>query len=138
MFEFRLQRVLEYRERLEGWAKDTYLDSRAARLETEAGIHELRMRRGDLLENTPTDLNSRTALEATLLHLDDGERSQNVVLKVLLNEEVTALNAWHLTKRDLETLVRLREAALEEYKLEENRREQAELDEWAVLRRKAA
>jgi hypothetical protein len=67
MFEFRLQRVLEYRERLEGWAKDTYLDSRAARLETEAGIHELRMRRGDLLENTPTDLNSRTALEATLL-----------------------------------------------------------------------
>jgi flagellar biosynthesis chaperone FliJ len=70
--------------------------------------------------------------------LDDGERSQNVVLKVLLNEEVTALNAWHLTKRDLETLVRLREAALEEYKLEENRREQAELDEWAVLRRKAA
>jgi flagellar export protein FliJ len=138
MFEFRLQKVLEYRERLEGWAKDSYLDARAARLEAEATLHELRLRRGNLLENTPTDLNSRTALEGTLLHLDDQERAQAVVLKVLLSEEETSFIAWQAAKRDSETLVRLRDAALEEYKLEETSREQSALDEWAVLRRQPA
>jgi flagellar export protein FliJ len=137
MFEFRLEKVLEYREVQEGWAKDNYLDSRAARIQAEATIHEVRARRGYLLENTASDINSRRALEATLLRLDDDERAQNVVRNVLVAEEESALNAWHHAKRELETLQRLRDAALEEYTLEESRREQAALDEWAVLRRVA-
>jgi hypothetical protein len=31
-FDFRLQKVLEYREMLEQWSKETYLDARAWRL----------------------------------------------------------------------------------------------------------
>jgi flagellar biosynthesis chaperone FliJ len=71
------------------------------------------------------------------MHLDDEERAQKVVLKVLITEEDTALNGWHAAKRELEVLVRLRAAALEEYNAEAERKEQAELDEWAVLRRAA-
>ncbi len=137
MFEFRLQKVLEYREMLEGRAKDSYLDSRAARLEVEASLLVLHNRRGNLLENTPSDLNSRRALESTLLHFDDQERSDNLVLNVLKAEEETALEAWQFAKREVETLARMREVALEEYNLEESRKEQAALDEWAVLRRSA-
>ena len=138
MFEFRLQKVLEYRARLEGFAKDAYLDSRAARLSAEATVHEIRSRRGYLLESTPSDLNSRRALESTLLSIDDEERAQIVVQKVLISEEEAAMQAWTFAKRELESLVRLRESALKEYEHEQLREEQKELDDWAILRRKAA
>jgi len=137
MFEFRLQKVLEFRKMQEGWAKDSYLDSRAARLEVEAKILNVHTRRGNLLVNTPTDISSRRALESTLLYLDAQEREEKLVLNILIAEEDTALQAWHHAKRELETLDRLRETALEEHRLEENRKEQAELDEWSVMRRAA-
>ena len=137
MFEFRLQKVLEYRERLEGFAKDAYLDARSSRLAAEATLLEIRGRRGNLLECTATDLDSRRALEATLLSLDDQERAEKLVLNVLIGEEETAMTAWIFAKRELESLVRLREAALKEYELEQNRQEQKELDDWAIMRRAA-
>jgi flagellar export protein FliJ len=137
IFEFRLEKVLQFRQMQESWAKDAYLDARAARLEAEVEILNLKDRRGQLLEKTATDIDSRRALELTLLRIDDQERSQNHVLAVLANEEETAMNAWQHQKRELETLVQLREAALEEFKAEEARREQADLDEWAVMRRAA-
>ena len=35
-FNFRLQKVMDFREAMESLAKDAYLDARAKRLETEA------------------------------------------------------------------------------------------------------
>ena len=59
------------------------------------------------------------------------------VLAVLETEEANALLAWQERKRELEALLKLREQAFAEYQLDETRREQAELDEWAVTRRTA-
>jgi len=137
MFHFRLQKVLEYREGLERFAKDGYLEARASRLASEAAILATRTRRGDLLESSPSDLDSRRALEATLLSLDDQERAEKVVLNVLIGEEETAMAAWIFAKRELEGLVRLREAALKEYEKEQAHLEQKELDDWAIMRRAA-
>ena len=121
----------------EGWAKDAYLFARAARLEGEAELQLIRDERSYLIENTPTDLESRKALESRLALLDDRERGQNQILMVLGNEETNALAAWQLQKQELEMVRKLKETAQEQHTLQENRREQAELDELAVLRRTA-
>jgi flagellar export protein FliJ len=136
-FEFRLQRVLEYRELQEGWAKDAYIEARAVRLEAEAAIEAINTRRKSILGEKPGSLDDHRILERYLQQLDDEERTQRHIIQILETEEATALAAWQERKRDLEAFVKLREKALEEFKLEETRREQAELDEWTTTRRTA-
>jgi len=137
IFKFRLQTVLEYREMQESWAKDAYLDARAARVSAEDIVLAIRTKRGEMIESTPSEINARRNLEWMLIRLDDQERDQNHVVSVLGVEEMNALAAWQNQKRDLETLVKLRDNELAEWNLEENRREQRELDEWAVMRHSA-
>lgn len=137
IFSFRLQKVLEYREMQESWAKDAYLDAKAARVAAEDEILAIQSTRGELIETTPTEIDALRNLESLLLRLDELERDQTYVVNILGNEETNALAAWQNQKRELETLVRLRDAELEEWTLEESRREQREIDEWAVMRHSA-
>ena len=137
IFDFRLQRVLQYREMQEQWAKDAYLAAKAARVHSEETLDGIRERRNYLLESTPTDLDSRRALEHTLIHFDDQDRAQQSIIAILATEETNALAAWQSQKRELDTIGNLREHAHEAWKLDEDRKEQAALDEWAVTRRTA-
>ena len=136
-FKFRLQKVLEYREAMEHWAQEVYLDTRVARLEAEAALLEVNHRRIAALQQPANTLGDRQLLEMTLQSLDDDERAKQTVVDVLAMEEKKALEAWHEKKQELETIVKLREHALDEWLLEENRREQRELDEWSVMQRSA-
>jgi flagellar FliJ protein len=136
-FKFRLQKVLEYREAMEHWAQEAYLDTRVARLEGEAALLEVRNRRSTALQQSANSLDERKMLELTLQTLDDDERAKETVVEVLRSEEEKALQVWHDKKRELETIVKLRDKAFDEWQLEANRKEQAALDEWAVLRRGA-
>ena len=136
-FRFRLQKVLEFRASCETAAKNLYLAKRSEVLAIEAGIGAIRQRRLDALSEPRSSLDHFRFLESELLRLDDDEREQNVVLSVL-NDEAEALRiAWTRHKQDLETIEKLREKAFAEWTQELNRREQAELDEWSVLRRAA-
>lgn len=134
-FEFRLQKVLEYREAMEHWAQEAYLETRVARLEGEAALANVQRRRQECLQQEADTLQARMLLEMTLQSLDDDERAKVLVIDVLSTEEEKALGVWHEKKRELETIAKLRDSAYEEWKLEETRYEQAQLDEWAVLRR---
>ena len=136
-FNFRLQKVLEYREAMEQLAQDAYLDTRVARLEAEASVLEVAERRKTLLKEPAQSLDVRQAIELKLQSLDDEEHSRHTVVEVLKAEEEKAFKAWQEKKRELEALVKLRDKAKEEYELELTRHEQAELDEWAVLKRGA-
>lgn len=136
-FEFRLQKVLEYREAMEHWAQEAYLETRVARLEGEAALAEVQRRRQESLRHKADTLEARILLEMTLQTLDDDEKAKILVIDVLTTEEEKALGVWQEKKRELETIVKLRDNAYEEWKLEETRYEQAQLDEWAVLRRPA-
>ncbi|HVT14422.1 MAG TPA: flagellar FliJ family protein [Fimbriimonadaceae bacterium] len=136
-FEFRLQKVLEYRQAMENWAQEAYLETRVARLEAEAVLSGVDERRKECLHRKADTLEARQLLEITLQSLDDDEKAQILVIDVLKTEEEKALNVWQEKKRELETIVKLRDKSYEDWKLEETRREQAELDEWAVLRRGA-
>lgn len=136
-FEFRLRKVLEYRETMEQWAQDAYLETRVARLEGEAALLEVQNRRAKALEWPVHTLDERRQLEMNIQALDDDEIAKRAVIEVLATEEEKALAVWHEKKRELETITKLRDHALEAWLLEDTRHEQAALDEWSVLRRSA-
>lgn len=136
-FRFRLQRVLEYRELVEGWAKDAYLEARAAHLEAIAEIDKIDARRGALVFGGAQTLEDRRTLEACLEKLADDERQQKVVIAMLADDESKRQEEWLEARKELQSLEKLRDAALADWIKEENRREQKELDEWALQRRSA-
>ena len=136
-FRFRLEKVLEFRAGREAAAKSTYLAKRSELLAAEAVLGNIRQRRLDALSEPRSLIEHFRFLESQLQRLDDEERSQRVILSVL-NDEAEALRiAWTRHKQDLETIVKLREKAHAEWTRDQDRREQAELDEWSVLRRVA-
>jgi flagellar export protein FliJ len=122
---------------MEHWAQEAYLDTRVARLEGEAALLDVKRRRDTALTRKADSLEERRHLELTLLSLDDDERAKQTIVEVLKAEEEKALEVWHEKKRELETMIKLRDKAHEEWQLDANRQEQAALDEWAVLRRGA-
>ncbi len=136
-FAFRLEKLLEYRRMQEGWAKDAYLAARARRIEGEQEIEELQGRRTEALQASPSTVQAMLDLEAYLVRLDDLERDMEVALSVLKDEEETARQEWIRARTDAEALQKLRDNEFADWLREENRREQAELDEWAVTRRAA-
>ena len=137
-FVFRLEKVLEHREYAENQAKEAYLETRAARLDSEAVSASIQVHRKELLQTPATSVDDRLALVRSLLKLDDDERANDAVTEVLKAEEGQALGEWQERKKDLETLVKLKQSALSEHELQERRKGQSELDEWAVLRRRSA
>jgi flagellar FliJ protein len=136
-FRFRLQKVLEHRELLEEEAKTAFLNARAQRLEAERRLEELLQQRAEWLERPLRTLEDRLVLERFLDALGDREREQRIVISTLEDEEETLRQAWIEARKDAEAMRRLRQAAYDEWRAEANRKEQADLDEWAVLRRAA-
>ncbi|MEJ5170802.1 MAG: flagellar export protein FliJ [Fimbriimonadales bacterium] len=134
-FRFRLERVLEHRERLEEEAKTAFLNARAQRLEAERMLEGIAATRREVLGKPVPDLGTRLALERFLEALADRERQQQIVVRTLEDEEESLRRAWIDARRDAEALRKLKEAARAEWQAEVDRREQADLDEWAVLRR---
>jgi len=128
---------LDYRAMAEGWAKDAYLEARAARLEAVAELEGIETRRGELVMKPADTLDARLAMQACLDRLDDEEREQKIVIEMLESDEAARKEEWTEARRELQVLEKLREAALADWTLEENRREQKELDEWSVTRRAA-
>lgn len=136
-FRFRLQKVVEYRESMEQWAQEAYLETRIARLEAEEAVREVQRGRDEALARPASSLDERKHLELILLAIDDDERAKSTIASVLAGEEAKALEAWHEKKRELDTILKLRDKAYDEWNLDQSRREQAALDEWAVLKRGA-
>lgn len=136
-FSFRLQKVLEYRELEEGWAKDAYLTAQRVRTEQESEISELLNQRQAILQVPVHGLEGRRHLDTFLIKMEDDLKSHRIVLSILENEELSAQAEWNIRRQAVKALTNLRDRAREEWMLEESRKEQAELDEWAVLRRVA-
>ncbi|MBI1332796.1 MAG: flagellar FliJ family protein [Armatimonadetes bacterium] len=137
-FAFRLQRVLEYRDLEEGWAKDNFLAKYVARMEAENELFQLEDDRRFLLSAGADDLNARQELEIRVQKLDDHERALKLLIHQLMEEEEQARDEWMTKKQDKGVLEKLRDKAYEAWMYKQNRIEQAALDEWTVQQRKAA
>ncbi len=136
-FNFRLEKVLEYRQLLEQWAKEAYLEARSARLEAELNLLKISELRDEALRWPNQTVESRQTLEAQLKKLEQKDIEQRIVTNVLVHEESLALEAWTERKVELEALNKMYETQYREWQLEADRHLQLELDEWA-LRKKAA
>lgn len=137
-FAFRLQRVLEYREQCEQRAEDAYRAAQARRIEAEAGRAVFGQCRDVALSSACPTVDQRCALERYLERLDDEARAHEVIVALLVQEEATARDEWLARRSDAEAMRKLREHAWTQWRLEAERKEQAELDEFAVNRRVAA
>lgn len=137
VFEFRLQRVLDYREALEQWAKDAYLESRAARLLAEQEFANIDEKRRKLGESKPESLEDRKAIERLFQKFDDDESQLSTIVGILEAEEESKRAEWLEKRRELEALQKLRDEALDVWKYESAREEQKELDDFATMRRSA-
>lgn len=136
-FFFRLEKVLDYRRLTEEWAKDAYLQAQALRLEGDAVLSSICERRLALLFMPVLGVHERLGLEAMLERMDGEEAIQRRVIAELIEDEERAMAEWIERRREVEVLVKLRGREHDEWLLESNRREQAALDEWAVMRRAA-
>lgn len=136
-FHFRLDRLREYRKLQEKWAKDEYLARRAKRLEGELEIERVKALRMQSLTGSYVCVQDLIAHERYLTRLDDDQRAIQAAVSVLEGEEEIARQEWLAKKRDAEALDKLREKALVEWNMEQEREDQKALDEWAVTRRSA-
>lgn len=136
-FKFRLERLLEYRRLQEQWAKDAYAEVVSRKNQVEHEVELLQKKVKFAATSRPCAVDERISLNNYFERLDDEIRGQQVLVSMLAEEAETALSKWHEARKDAEAIDKLREADLAEWTLEETRREQSELDEWAVLRRAA-
>lgn len=136
-FEFRLQRVLDYREALESWAKDAYLEARATRLVAEQEFEHIDDRRKKLCQSIVETLEDRKTIERMFQKYDDDEAQQRTIVEILVQEEDVKRSDWIVKKQEVDTLQKLREEEHETWRYEANREEQKELDEFATMRRTA-
>lgn len=137
LFRFRLEKLLEYRQHREEEAKDEFLERQARRYAAEAEIERLKEERRCALMGITGSLHDRINSERFVERLTDSIRGSEIALTILLGEEETAKSHWLKTKSDAEALGKLREKDHHEWSVEETRREQRDLDEWAVMRRAA-
>ena len=136
-FKFRLEKLLEYRRLQEKWAKDAYLEVMVRKFEAEAEIESIKGRRETALRSSPSALDKLVSLDTYLTRLDDEQRASETAESVILTEVELALDEWNETKTQVGAIEKLREAELAEWTMNENRREQSELDEWSSQRRAA-
>ncbi|HEY3781303.1 MAG TPA: flagellar FliJ family protein [Fimbriimonadaceae bacterium] len=136
-FNFRLQKVLEYRQMLQQWAKEAYLDARSSRLEAELSLHQITSLRLEVLTWRSNTIESRQTIEMQLRKLDQKEVEQRLIVNVLVHEEELALNAWKEKKIELEALNKMYDKQFGEWQLDMDRKLQNELDEWATRKRVA-
>lgn len=137
-FRFRLQRVLEVRATREEAAKRELQQAQAAVIAAERERDALFDKKRRLLGTETRDLAERQTLETAVIHLDERVRHHQIAIEQLRQEADRAMEHWRGAKIELEVMDKLREKAFEAYRLDETRREQAEMDEFAVLRRIAA
>ncbi len=136
-FKFRLQKLLEYRQLQEKWAQDAFLECMARKVEAEQEVEAIQIRKRTSLSSRPCPIDERQVLDLYITRLDDEIRSAQATVSILEDEVEHAKAEWLKAKQDADAIAKLKESELSEWQLEESRREQAELDEWAVTRRAA-
>lgn len=135
---FRLQKVFEYRELEEQWAKENFISRQATRMAAVDELFGIESDRRLLLSAGADDLAARRDLEMRLSKLDDYDRAARILIHQLEIEEEQARSEWLLKKQEKSALEKLRDRAYVAWSEAENRKEAAALDEWAVQRRKVA
>ncbi|MBA4293686.1 hypothetical protein C0431_12055 [bacterium] len=134
MFKFRLQTVLDLRLIALDEAERLYVLAKSKRESAQADHDGVQRILAQAKQQSRTSFQDRIDSLAYTDRLQDESRALLSTIGVLEAEEDQAFAAWMEAKKEVKTIEKLRTKALEEYQLDETRREQAEIDEWATLR----
>lgn len=118
---------------IEESARESYLEARAARLGAERELARFAESKRLLVGCHCATLQDRIALEASLNWQDELEANQRIAIEVLHQEEAARRADWIQRRNDLKVLEKLRERAYDQWQIDERRREQREMDEFAVI-----
>jgi flagellar export protein FliJ len=134
MFKFRLQTVLDLRLIALDEAERLYVLAKSKRESAQADHDGVQRILAQAKQQSRTNFQDRIDSLAYTDRLQDESRALLSTIGVLEAEEDQAFAAWMEAKKKVKTIEKLRIKALEEYQLDETRRQQAEIDEWATLR----
>lgn len=137
-FEFRLEKVLKVRQAVEQEFKEAFKAARQATQAMENEIDRLDRQIERLMITPYESISDRVLADSQVICLKDERTSQLAALSILEQEEEKAFDLWQRAKQNTETVQKLRENAMLEYKQELKRWEQKQLDEWTTSRRSAA
>lgn len=137
MFKFRLQTVLELRQRELEETELALQLARGKRLDAESDRQGIDRLMAQLRGSNPSTFQGRLDACAYNDRLEDEARALDSLISVLRAEEEQAEKKWIEARKEVKALENLREKALAEHNAEVNRKEQAALDEWATMRRAA-
>lgn len=135
MFKFRLQTVLELRQAELENAERAFRLAKSKRLDAESDRRGIDLLMQEQRKRPASTFQSRLDACAYTDRLEDEARAIDSLTAVLLAEEGQAEAAWIEARKEVKALENLRENAFQLYTAELNRKEQAELDEWATMRR---
>lgn len=137
MFKFRLETVLDIRAIELEAAERAYLHAKSKREDAEQDFQGVQFMLTENRRKPRESFQARLDAQAYTERLEDEARAITSTIGVLQDEEKVAMEAWMEARKEVKALEKLREKAQDEFNLELNRKEQAELDEWATLRRAA-
>ena len=134
-FSFRFQRVLDYRKMQVEWAARAVGVAGAALANVDEEIYAVGAATLKTVGQTPKDVNGRLAIQRLLETLDARARAAEIQRAEALTELEQAQEDWREAKAELGAMEALESIEKTAWLYAEARREQAELDEWAVTRR---
>ncbi len=138
-FRFKLETLRQFRIGEAEEAKLAFSQAQRSRFEMEDFLLELALRRRESLnESSISGYQDRLALQNWMDNLDVQQQHGEAALMVLLDEEEACRQLWYERQQAADALEKLRVRHRQEFELEQSRREQAQLDEWAVMRRRSA
>lgn len=131
-FKFRLQKVLDYRVKMEEQAYDRLQETIRKRIQQENKIRAMKSEwRKAASQAGSRQLEENLRKEAYLAALQVQIDEMEEALPLYQQEEERARGVYLEARRARESLSKLREQALDGYKKEVEAENQKELDEWA-------
>lgn len=139
-FIFSMQNLLDMKEKLEEQAKNNYSQANMRLMEAEEELRRLRDRVAEAQEllrleiESSLDVRSIRRRENAVEILRMYVRQQEFVVLQRQKDVEAARELLNEAMKERKTYEKLRERAFEEFKLEENRKEQKEIDELVSYR----
>jgi flagellar FliJ protein len=134
-FRFRLESVLRYRVVIEELKERDLMAVRVRKMAAERQLkvlqNEIHRIRSEWVTADPVRREWSEIYQTRVL---DAVAAQELTIEMIEREEEVALKAYVEARRGREIAERLRSKDLAEYRLELEREQQRELDEWTVLR----
>jgi flagellar FliJ protein len=138
-FRFRLQKVLDYKKKLEEEAERVYGLAKIQRELAQSVLEQIRNDLADALTNSGEFSIERSKLRVIFIEAsEDRMRQQEIVIETLVREEEVLKERWLEARKERKVLDKLHEKAVEQYQYEVDHFDQIALDEWGTLHRRAA